>query len=232
MEITINEVNKSEFCKNWTEEQKNNFLKCLDLISKQDHSGATIMFLSNFLNGIASEDISKEDIINRIKIMEMEKEYDEYYLDISIRKDVLDILEITQDKDVLMLIVFYIDYMVISPITFEDDKWDDLNKYGDSENLQHKECSAVFKETASNKIYYLDAIYFNDINQDTYFSSNCIEIKDLGRISSFQYIKGDSFLPKTFYLDIKLVDEDKEIYEICNPEVLEEIKDYYDFKCI
>lgn len=228
MKITINEVNKSEFCKDWTQEQKYKFLKCLDVIYNQSHSGTSIMFLRSFLNEVAEGNMYVEHIVSQIEMMK--KDYDKYDLDIQIREDILEILKITQDESILKLIDFYITYGVITPITFEDEKWEELNSYGDSENLQHKECSAVFKDIYRNEIYYLDAIYFHDINEDTCFSSNGIMIKDLGKVSSKQYIKGESFLPKTFYLDVKLVDAEKEIYEICDMEVFKEIKEYYDFK--
>jgi hypothetical protein len=114
-------------------------------------------------------------------------------------------------------------YDVISPITGEDDEWNDISEEMGQILHQNKRCSSLFKR-ADNKVSYSDAIIFR--GEDSW----------------------DTFTPKTFYLDVYRelynqethgTEEDVRIvgcsdgnyvYFIKDKTQLEEIFNYYDKK--
>ena len=95
-------------------------------------------------------------------------------------------------------------YDVISPITGEDDEWNDISEEMGQILHQNKRCSSLFKR-ADNKVSNSDAIIFRgEESWDTFTG----KVED---ISSSQFIKGFPFTPKTFYIDVyrEMYDYDK-----------------------
>lgn len=132
-------------------------------------------------------------------------------------------------------------YDVITPITGEDDEWNDISGEMGQILHQNKRCSSLFKR-ADNKVSYSDAIIFRGEDSWDTFTG---KVED---ISSSQFIKGFPFTPKTFYLDVYRelynqethgTEEDVRIiscstgnyvYFIKDKTQLEEIFNYYDKK--
>ena len=132
-------------------------------------------------------------------------------------------------------------YDVITPITGDDDEWNDISGEMGQILHQNKRCSSLFKR-ADNKVSYSDAIIFRgEESWDTFTG----KVED---ISSSQFIKGFPFTPKTFYIDVykEIYDYDKHgseedariittnngnyVYFIKDKTQLEEIFNYYDKK--
>lgn len=125
----------------------------------------------------------------------------------------------------------------LSPLHGRDEEWNYLgDEMGDDREMyQNKRYSAVFKDGKDGQPYYIDAIVFRE-------EDGCCFTRSTDGISSSQYIKGFPFVPKTFYVDVKSweVNKDDEsvvepgsgwwVYEIKDQSQLEEIFEYYDKK--
>jgi hypothetical protein len=131
-------------------------------------------------------------------------------------------------------------YEPLSPLTGEDDEWDDVSSLGDiGEKLyQNNRNSAVFKDGKDGQAYIIDAIVFNGDGGG--FTSNGSVTKSNGeKVTSRQDIQSFPFNPKTFYIDV--IDhrwEDKEettkspngdwwTHEIKDETQLDEVWEYY-----
>lgn len=75
----------------------------------------------------------------------------------------------------LNLIERLLAYKPITPLTGEDDEWNSLTEYGDTEKQQNKRCSSVFRVKQKDGSYFAydidDAIYTED-EGETWFSKN------------------------------------------------------------
>lgn len=102
-------------------------------------------------------------------------------------------------------------YEVLSPLTGNDDEWNDVSDISGEMLFQNNRDSRVFK--GEKGAYFLDAIVWQEtIKGDTNHFTN----KDSNR-----YIKSFPFTPKTFYVE---VDKDKNIIDT---EEYEKVKEYY-----
>jgi hypothetical protein len=88
----------------------------------------------------------------------------------------------------------------ICDITGIDEEWNDCRDMGDNETYQNNRLSSVFKQGKDGRPYYLDAIVFKGQNDST-FTSNCVELPNGEKLGSRQFIKLP-FKPKTFYIDV------------------------------
>lgn len=111
------------------------------------------------------------------------------------------------------------DYKPLSPVT--DDGWVEI---GDSV-LQHKRCSALFKEKGG-KAYYIDAIIWRTPHS-AYGGTAKLPKGDV--VTSRQFVKFP-FVPKTFYVDVDEVEIAPDDWEftIKNASDLTEAFMYYD----
>ena len=102
-------------------------------------------------------------------------------------------------------------YEVLSPLTGNDDEWNDVSDISGEMLFQNNRDSRVFKDEKG--AFFLDAIVWQEtINDDV----NHFTDKDSNR-----YIKSFPFTPKTFYVK---VDKDKNIIDT---EEYEKVKEYY-----
>lgn len=109
----------------------------------------------------------------------------------------------------------------ISPITGEDDEWDDVSSANGGNPLwQNKRCSAIFK-TVIDKPYYQDAISWKEPDGDTFHGRAWLDNQE---ITSWQPVNSFPFSPKTFYVDVERVG-DKCLVK--DREKLEEALKYY-----
>jgi hypothetical protein len=111
----------------------------------------------------------------------------------------------------------------IAPITGEESEW----FKPDENTFQNNRCSAVFKETAEGKPYYLNAIVWKGEEEwDTFTGRVYIDNQNFQLISSRQFIKLP-FKPKTFYIDVVRVPITKEEAESRNMHYIEGHDDCY-----
>lgn len=114
------------------------------------------------------------------------------------------------------------DYKPLGGISGEEDEWVEVSKG----IFQNKRLSSVFKDiTIQNcKPYYLSAICWKD-DESTFTGS--VKTKDGKVVSSRQFIKSFPFYEKTFYIEVKDINDD---YIITNEGMkeLEEVFKYYD----
>lgn len=102
-------------------------------------------------------------------------------------------------------------YEVLSPLTGNDDEWNDVSDISGEMLFQNNRDSRVFKN--DDGAYFLDAIVWQEtIKGDTNHFTN----KD-----STRYIKSFPFTPKTFYVK---VDEERNVLDT---EEYEKVKEYY-----
>lgn len=128
-------------------------------------------------------------------------------------------------------------YEPLQPITGKDEEWCDVRDLGDGVPwYQNKRCSALFKDGKDGKPYYIDAIVKRDqkgicwsgtawLSEEDYKSGD--RSKMVGKRG---YIKSFPFTPKTFYIDVKDVEVDKDDWEsfVVDPSQIEEVWEYYD----
>jgi hypothetical protein len=136
-------------------------------------------------------------------------------------------------------------YETISPLTGEDNEWNDISHYGNGNEplFQNKRDSRVFKQGSNGRAYFIEAIVFNGSTGGRFTGYNSVSLgNEEGYIGSSQYIKSFPFTPKIFYIDV--IDfrwKDKEettpdengdwwTHLITYPEQLIEVFEYYDKK--
>ena len=85
----------------------------------------------------------------------------------------------------------------LSPIMGNKSEWIDVteNKRGRNQ-YQNNRCSAIFRDGARGKAYYLDAITFQGEEEHDTFTGVVEDIR------SRQYIKKFPFSPREFYIDV------------------------------
>lgn len=211
----------------------------LDEISKQGHSGFSIMYLNACIKDYVKGNISISKIKNRIRTY---KDKDD--IECFMMKGILRIIKLAdRNMELLKMLNKRISIGSLAPIFLNDDEWEQVDKM----YYQNKKCSAIFKEITKNKPYYINAIIFTDENVS--FSGTISILDENGKIkviSSSQYIKPfeKEFVPKTFYIDVAHIpyDESKHsylkdyfrkeddkmyIYGMTKPEQLKEALEYY-----
>lgn len=200
----------------FTKLQIEKYVACILKLYNHGHSNTSIDFARSILQSIVDGETTKQSIEKRLK--ENIPSYDFLIL-----SNILEILNITEDKFILELIIRKIKYQVLQPIYLDDSEFEVVDDDG---LKQHKLCPYIFKDAGIfKKPYYLDAIYFE--NEDgTYFSGKIKTID--GKINSFMYIKTNPFIPYNFYVKIKHIGND--IYEIIDKEIYEEANKYYEKK--
>jgi hypothetical protein len=99
-------------------------------------------------------------------------------------------------------------FETLSPLTGEDDEWNDVTEMSGYKQFQNKRDSAVFKDDTG--CYYLDALLWVENNGNIYCNKK-----------SRGYIKSFPFTPKTFYIK---VENDDNILDI---EEYNKAKEYY-----
>ena len=124
-------------------------------------------------------------------------------------------------------------YEVITPLTGEDDEWNDISHMGETTLLQNNRNSAVFKDKNTGRANYVDAIIWRTQTGTTYTGPAYIDKIYGKRMHSSQYIKSFPFQPKKFYIDVIETEVKKNDWE----KVVKSIKDldavweYYDGFC-
>lgn len=94
----------------------------------------------------------------------------------------------------------------LSPINGTDDEWFDVG-----EGLkQNSRCSALFKQ-GDNNPHYLDAIVFKEPNGCAFTGK--VKSK-LGEVASVQSIKSFPFTPKTFYINVVMINNQWEVKDV------------------
>ena len=102
-------------------------------------------------------------------------------------------------------------YKTLSPLTGNDDEWNDVSDISGEMMFQNNRDSRVFKN--KNGVFFINAIVWQEtINDDV----NHFTDKDSNR-----YIKSFPFTPKTFYVKV-----DKE-RNVLDTEEYEKVKEYY-----
>jgi hypothetical protein len=127
-------------------------------------------------------------------------------------------------------------YKNISPLTFEDDEWEEA--YGD-EMYQNKRMSSVFKSGKDGRPYYIDAYYYT--NQEGISYSGNLTLSS-GKKIRHCYIKDQSKMPQVKF-DVKDWEVNKQDESIIEPgsgwwthivlneaESLQELERYYDIE--
>ena len=127
-------------------------------------------------------------------------------------------------------------YETLLPITGKDEEWGDVRDLGNGKPwYQNKRCSAIFKDGEDGEAYYINAIVKRDqngvcwsgrcwVNEEDYKTGDQSKM-----VRSRGYIKSFPFTPKTFYIDVKDVEIEKDDWEsfMVDPSQLDEIKEYY-----
>lgn len=119
---------------------------------------------------------------------------------------------------------------ILTPLTGEDDEWMDVAGMGDDTIYQNKRLSSVFKEKATGRAYYLDAITWKTQKGSTWTGSAKTESGEI--ITSRQYIKKFPFIAKHFTIDVIENEVAKNDWEftVKDSEKLLEVFEYYDEK--
>jgi hypothetical protein len=125
-------------------------------------------------------------------------------------------------------------YEPLLPITGKDEEWYE-HDYGDGPTFQNKRCSAIFKDGKDGEAYYIDAVVKRDQNGACWTGRCWISEEDYKTgdqrkmISSRGYIKEFPFTPKTFYIDVRDVEVEKDDWEsfVIDPSQLDEVREYY-----
>jgi len=124
------------------------------------------------------------------------------------------------------------------PITGKDEEWAEVSFFEKKEIFQNKRCSALFKEGKDGRPYYIDAIIKRDQRGVTWTGRAWLSSEDwvnsdrTKMISSKCYIKSFPFTPKSFYIDVRDVEVEKDDWEsfVVDTKQLDEVKEYYDLK--
>ncbi len=125
----------------------------------------------------------------------------------------------------------------ISNVTGIDEEWGDVRGFEDGESwYQNKRCSALFKDGKDGKPYYIDAIIKRDQNGTCWSGLAWLNEEDYKSgdrnrmVGKKAYVKSFPFIPKTFYIDVKDVEVEKDDWEsfIVDPSQLDQVWEYYD----
>lgn len=97
----------------------------------------------------------------------------------AMNKDILQIVEVFASQGhsgfsasyALSIIKRLLDWKPITPLTGEEDEWNDVGVDGDT-TQQNKRCSAVFRENGDNSTaYYIEGKIFSDDKGETWFTN-------------------------------------------------------------
>jgi len=99
-------------------------------------------------------------------------------------------------------------YEVLSPLTGNDDEWNDVSDMSGEMMFQNNRDSRVFKN--KNGVFFINAIVWNESDESAFTDKD-----------SKMYIKSFPFTPKTFYVK---VDKDRNILDTAE---YEKAKEYY-----
>jgi hypothetical protein len=105
---------------------------------------------------------------------------DEDGMQAEINNDILEIVKVFANQGhsgfsasyALNIIKRLLDWKPITPLTGEDDEWNDVPEWDDGRKVQqNKRCSAVFRENYDNSTaYYIGAKVFSDDGGNTWFT--------------------------------------------------------------
>ena len=130
-------------------------------------------------------------------------------------------------------------YEPLGPITGRDEEWSDVRDFGNGKSwYQNKRCSALFKDGKDGRPYYIDAVIKRDQRGVTWSGMAWLSEEDYKSgdrskmIDKRGYIKSFPFTPKTFYIDVKDIEVEKDDWEsfVVDPSQLDEVREYYDLK--
>ena len=129
-------------------------------------------------------------------------------------------------------------YEPLVPITGKDEEWGEVSFFEKKEIFQNKRCSALFKDGKDGRPYYIDAIIKRDQRGVTWTGRAWLSSEDwvnsdrTKMIGSKCYIKSFPFTPKSFYIDVRDVEVEKDDWEsfVVDTKQLDEVKEYYDLK--
>lgn len=129
-------------------------------------------------------------------------------------------------------------YEPLVPITGKDEEWGEVSFFEKKEIFQNKRCSALFKEGKDGRPYYIDAIIKRNQRGVTWTGRAWLSSEDwvnsdrTKMIGSKCYIKSFPFTPKSFYIDVRDVEVEKDDWEsfVIDTQQLDEVKEYYDLK--
>jgi len=130
-------------------------------------------------------------------------------------------------------------YEPLGPITGKDEEWSDVRDFGNGKSwYQNKRCSALFKDGKDGRPYYIDAVIKRDQRGVTWSGMAWLSEEDYKSgdrskmIDKRGYVKSFPFTPKTFYIDVKDIEVEKDDWEsfVVDPSQLDEVREYYDLK--
>ena len=129
-------------------------------------------------------------------------------------------------------------YEPLVPITGKDEEWGEVSFFEKKEIFQNKRCSALFKDGKDGRPYYIDAIIKRNQRGVTWTGRAWLSSEDwvnsdrTKMIGSKCYIKSFPFTPKSFYIDVRDVEVEKDDWEsfVVDTKQLDEVKEYYDLK--
>ena len=127
-------------------------------------------------------------------------------------------------------------YEPLMDITGKDEEWVEVTYDENRKLYQNKRCSSLFKDEENGRAYNIDAIIKRDqkgitwsgyawLSEDDYKSGD--RNKMIGKKG---YIKSFPFKPKTFVIDVKDIEVEKDDWEsfIIDTSQLDKVKEYYD----
>lgn len=108
---------------------------------------------------------------------------------------------------------------ILTPLSGNDDEWNDVSDINGSIMFQNNRKSDVFKDGKEGRAYYLDAIVWKGQDRGDTFTGK------VENVWSRQYVKFP-FVPKTFYVDV--IRDEKGNYTIKDKAQLNNVFEYYD----
>ena len=117
-------------------------------------------------------------------------------------------------------------YEPLSPITGEDDEWNDVSYGSDVKMFQNKRCSTLFKNGENGDPYCIEAIIWRGQDGLTFSGRAFDALGNAYQSSQNVYLP---FTPKTFYVDVIEKEITKDDYEshIKDMTQLDEVFKYY-----
>jgi hypothetical protein len=183
------------------QEAKDVISNIIDKFSDQGHSGSSAGYLIPRVIAYANKTQEEIEQLLYTKLVDNEDEDDMQRWITDNVKDLVREIEPLKGP----YLNFYLDVLkkamhqeAVTPITFEDDQWNDVSEYyGDTEKktYQHKRAWNVFKES-DGKIYQSDYYVFNNSKEDYAWYTNNLSSK---------IITQDSWVVNHCYLDYDFI---------------------------
>lgn len=101
-------------------------------------------------------------------------------------------------------------FQILSPLTGDDNEWNDISMTAGKKMWQNNRDSAVFKDEDGKCTFNNCIVWKGEESWDTFTGS-------VEGIRSSHYLKGFPFMPKTFFIDVV-----REVYDKDNPNHSEE----------